>query len=134
MNYKHEFHSGSNHICRNQFQCLVYYLSRTINEFDFNVFRYKEYFSKNITYNSSNIAQWNVNDGYSADVKDKILLDVVPARINGIGYHNRLTLTIYMYPNDFIRCSSSFNDGFLVSKIEHYHVFITENKFSRHLR
>lgn len=112
----------------------MYYLSRTVIEFDCNVFRYKDYFSKNITYNSTNITQWNVNDGYSIDVKDKILVDVVPARINGIGYNNRFSLTVYTYPNDFMRCSSSFNDGFLVSKIKHYYVYITENTSSRHLR
>lgn len=80
-------------------------------------FRYKEYFSNNITYNNTEISKWNMDDGYPSVMRDKLLTDsVVPARINGVGFYHRLSMNLHFHSDDFLSCISSINKGFLVSK------------------
>jgi len=59
-----------------------------------------------------------MDDGYPNDVQGNTLVNVVPARINGVGYNNRFSMILRMYSNDFINCKHNFNDGFIVSMKE----------------
>lgn len=67
-----------------------------------------------------------MDDGYSNTVRDKILLDVVPARIDGVGYDNRLSMMLNFDFNNFKSCQSIFNKGFMVSNTKLFPILILQ--------
>lgn len=80
-------------------------------------------------YNNSNTLKWNMDDGYPNTVREKILLDVVPARIDGVGYNNRLSIMLNFYLNNFKTCGSIFPHGFLVSNTKLFSFCYYNNYF-----
>ncbi|XP_050060296.1 pickpocket protein 28-like isoform X3 [Aphis gossypii] len=69
--------------------------------------RYSDFFSKNITYVDTGKSNWNLENGYSFYTNQHdTIVDVTPARTNGVSYNHRLRLMLHNLDDEFLGCTN----------------------------